>query len=101
MFEGITKTAGNLALGLAGFGLIFRSTLYWHIPVEPGESAGLGDILELMFYFTLLGFGAFLLVSSAVLLILKKNRPGLRAAGLGFLAPLIYHILHSYMPRLL
>ncbi len=59
MFEGVIRVVEYTALGLSVIGLAFRSTLYWLIPVVPGEPAGLGDVIELLIQFLLFGISFF------------------------------------------
>jgi hypothetical protein len=43
-------------------GLVYRATVYESIPVAPGDPYGLGDVLELLLYFVLLGSSALTLL---------------------------------------
>lgn len=59
--------------------LVFRATLYWHLPVAPGEPYGIADLLEFLLGLCLLFFAA-LAIGLGVILILDR-RLGLRRHG--------------------
>ncbi|PSL10979.1 hypothetical protein CLV44_12460 [Marinobacterium halophilum] len=100
MFEGMIRVTGHFALGLTIIGLVFRSTLYWLIPVMPDEPFGLADIIELLIFYSLFGSGVFLIISSLVLAVFRKAKPAMKAFSIGLLSPLLYYVIHAYVPKL-
>jgi hypothetical protein len=88
---------------LAFAGLLFRSTVYWAIPVQPGDAYGFGDVLDLLLYFAVTGMA---LVATALGLLLVvatslgNRRLGLWLAAVGLGCIVAYQPLHSLMPRL-
>ncbi len=86
------------------FGLIFRATLYWTLPVAPGEPYGIADILELIIYFTILGMAS-LNVIVGLILLLVPNWRDIRLAVIALIVSLImpplYFMLHSLVPKLM
>ncbi len=57
LFEKLTKAHKVLLLiplVLYVLGIIFRQTLYWKLPVAPGDAYGIADILEVIFFFLIL-----------------------------------------------
>jgi len=54
------------ALIIAVLGLIYRSTVYWIIPVVDGEPYGLGDILDFGFAVLLILIAGFTLLLSLI-----------------------------------
>ena len=53
---------------LGALGLLYRATVYWDIPVEPGEPYSFGDILNGLF--GLVAVGACILTTLSVLICL-------------------------------
>lgn len=93
-----------VTVALAVFALLFRATLYWLFPVEPGEPYGLGDILEL-------GLMALLFVTGGVCAGLgvvlsargddQARRLAFRPVLIGICSFVIYYFVHPHVPRLL
>ncbi len=85
------------------FGLIFRATLYWTLPVEPGEPVGVGDILELVIYFTILALAG-LNIILALLTLMVPNWRDVRLAIIALIVSLVmpplFFMLHSIVPKL-
>ena len=85
------------------FGLIFRATLWWVIPVAPNEPYGLGDVIELAIYFLILAIAAFSLLWALALFVI----PAIRDLKLGVIlfvvsvgSPVAYYFLHTLVPKL-
>jgi len=84
-------------------GLLYRATVYESIPVAPGDPYGLGDVLELLLYFILIGSSALTLLTALVLSVVPSLRNWRAVAaliGAGLLALPVYFLLHSYAARL-
>lgn len=96
----LSVVAGYFLLALATVGLSFRGTLYWMLPVLPGEPYGLGDVMELSFFFLLLGTALLVLLSGVALLLFKELGLASRAVGMAVTVPLVYFLLHPLVPRL-
>lgn len=93
----------SVQLGLMAGGLIYRSTLYHHLPVARGEPYGVGDVLDLLIYFALLGTSALTLGTALVLAAVPRwrSRAAIIALILAGLLPLpIYVLLHARLPRI-
>ncbi len=82
-------------------GLLFRATLYWKIPVEAGEPAGFGDVIELLLYFLILGASGVVLLLSALVALFKNYKSAFKVFIVGVVTPIAYYLLHSSVPRLL
>jgi hypothetical protein len=92
-----------LQLGLVGGGLLFRGTLYHRLPVAPGEPYGLGDIIELLIYFTLIGTSLCTLLAALVCCArpVWRDRVGVAVLLGAALLPLpAYYVLHASVTRL-
>jgi hypothetical protein len=101
--ERVGRFALVICLALALFGLIFRSTLYWKIPVEPGDPYGFGDVLEYLVWIALLVAALFSGAWGVMLTIVKGL--GHRVLGMWLIAVSLgsvvgYRFLHGLMPRL-
>jgi uncharacterized membrane protein YhaH (DUF805 family) len=84
-------------------GLIYRSTLYWNIPVEPGEPYGYGDVLDGLFGLMVLALFGVTTVLAVVGLIVPRFRDfgrAARAEALTILACFGYFYIHSNLHRL-
>lgn len=84
-------------------GLLYRATVYESIPVAPGDPYGLGDVLELLLYFVLLGSSALTLLTALLLSVVPSLRNWRAVAaliGAGLLALPVYFLLHTYAARL-
>ena len=84
-------------------GLVYRATVYESIPVAPGDPYGLGDVLELLLYFILIGSSALTLLTALVLSVVPSLRNWRTVAaliGAGLLALPAYFLLHTYAARL-
>jgi len=95
----ITSFSAIALVVLALLGLLFRATLYWKIPVASGEPAGLGDIIEMLFYFAVLGAAGLVLALSLIVALLKNYRGAFKAFLAGIVTPVAYYFLFSYVPR--
>ncbi len=92
----------SLQLGLVSGGLLFRGTLYHRLPVAPGEPYGLGDIIELLFYFTLIGTSLCTLLAALVCIARSawRDRIGITVLLGATLLPLpAYYLVHAYITR--
>ena len=98
---GITKYTTMLLVCLTLLGLLFRATLYWLIPVEPGQPAGFGDVIELLIYLPIISMASLVLLLSVVAAFLKNYGGAIRVFLVGVASPLAYYFLHSYVPRLI
>jgi hypothetical protein len=83
---------------------LFESTLYWKIPVEPGEPAGFGDVLVLLLFFATavsfwiaIGLSMILMVGSW-----KEHRTvSAKYMGAAVAAVVIYYILSVSLPKMM
>ena len=80
---------------MAFIGLIFRTTIYWQIPVRPVEPAWFGDLIELLIYFTILGLSGLSIIFSIIVAILKNYRTAIGVFLVGIITPLAYYFLYS------
>ena len=83
--------------------LIFRATLYWWLPVAPGEPAGGGDVIELLLFFGILLVATITLVIGLLLMIVpawRDMRLGIVVLIISLISPPMYFMLHSMMPKL-
>ena len=100
----LTMAAAIIAVALAIFGLVFRATFYWMIPVPPAEPAGLGDLIELLIFYGVFA-AAFVAMLLAVMLLLvpqwRQFRFAISALVVSLVTPPMYFILHGLMPRLI
>ncbi len=83
--------------------LIFRATLYWWLPVAPGEPAGGGDVIELLLFFGILLVATVTMVIGLLLMIVpawRDMRLGIVVLIISLISPPLYFILHSMIPRL-
>lgn len=90
-------------VALVVFGLLFRSTLYWAIPVAPGEPAGGGEIIEAVIFFGILGLGVLSMVMGVLLLVLPPRENiylSVKILIVSVISLPAYYILHSFVPRL-
>ncbi len=62
----VASATGCAALSVTG--LVYRATLYWKIPVAPGDPYGLADIIELLFYFGILASSGVTMVFAFLIL---------------------------------
>ena len=98
--KGVQYTAIILVC-LALLGLLFRAALYWRMPIEAGEPIGLGDVIELLFYYAILAFSGLTLLFSMLLIWLQKYVDAIRFALIAINIPLAFYLLHSLVPRLI
>lgn len=84
---------------LVVMGLLFRATLYWSLPVAPGESAGVGDLIELLFYFIILSLSGLVMCLAVVSACLNKHQQwsNLGLFIVGLMMPFVYYLLHPYV----
>ena len=100
----VTRAMVGLQLFLMCGGWLFRATFYWRIPVVPGDPYGLGDILELLIYFALLGSSAVALGLAAIFIVVRSLRQWRSIAILacvGLLAIPLFLVVHSHLPQLM
>lgn len=92
-----------MTVGLAVFGLIFRATFYWMIPVSPGDPASLADIIDLLIFYGVL-LSAFVAMVLAVLLLMvpdwRNTRLAISVLVTSLVVPPMYYVLHDLVPRL-
>ena len=85
-------------------GLVFRATFYWTLPVNPGEAYGIADVLELVFYFTILAMAGLNIILGLLMLMIPNWRD-IRLAVISLIISLImpplFFMLHTLMPRLM
>src|SRR5688500_9246518 len=85
----LTVLVVALQAGLVAAGLVFRATLYARLPVAPGEPYGIGDVIELLLYYAVLGGSAIAVCMAAVVAVvpaLRHWRSVAWLAGVGVLA---------------
>ncbi len=86
------------------FGLIFRATFYWILPVAPGEPVGIADVLELFIYFTILGMAGLNILLGLLMLVIpawRDVRLAIISLIVSVVMPPLYFILHALVPRLM
>lgn len=99
----LTQVFASMQLGLAGGGLLFRGTLYHRLPVAAGDPYGLGDIIELLIYFVLIGTSLCTLLLALVVIARPAWRDRLCITillGAALLPLPVYYLLHAHVPRL-
>ena len=83
--------------------LLFRSTLYWSIPVADGEPIGGGDILEGILFIILLA-SCLLSISFAIFISIipkiRNNSYSIRLLIIAIVVPLVFWFIHPFVPRL-
>ena len=100
-----SKIGCYFSISLVFIALLFRSTIYWLIPVAKGEPYGFGDVLE--FYIAaLLLFTVIVTVISGViyLAIYRKNgftKQVSTSVIFSVLTIAVYMFLHPLAPKLL
>ena len=99
----LAQVIASVGIVLAVLGLLYRATVYWKIPVSPGDPYGLGDVIELFWFVALLVLAGITLMFSAVIAFV----PQLRNARLAFmlflaavLSPTAYYLIHPFVPRI-
>ena len=99
----LAQIIASVGIILAVLGLLYRATVYWKIPVSPGDPYGLGDVIELFWFVALLVLAGITLMFSAVIAFV----PQLRNARLAFmlflaavLSPTAYYLIHPFVPRI-
>jgi len=83
--------------------LIFRATLYWWLPVTPGEPAGSGDVTELLLFFGILAVASITMVIGLLLMVIpawRDMRLGVIVLIISLISPPMYFMLNSLMPAL-
>ena len=93
-----------IAIVLAVFALLYRATMYWHLPIATGEAYGLGDLLD--FGLALALFLICILCAAAGVALSTKPDPeqhrlAFRPVLVGILSFVVYYFLHPYVPRLI
>jgi hypothetical protein len=98
----VTTNLIGLQVFLLLAGWLYRATLYWKIPVASGEPYGLGDVIELLINFVLLGSSALTLVVALVFAVVRRLRHW-RAIGAlacaGILAVPLFLTIHAHLPH--
>lgn len=100
----ISTSLEVLAIFLAVLGLVFRSTLYWSIPVSGNEAYGLADVLELLIAVILLGICLIGVLMSLALSSKPRLQPRIQSIQLLVICLVSfgsYWFIHPLMPRLL
>jgi len=99
----LAQAIAGFGIVLAFLGLLYRATVYWKIPVSPGDPYGFGDVIELFWFVALLLLAGITLMFSAVIAFVPQLRNP-RLAFMLFLAavlsPTAYYIIHPFVPRL-
>lgn len=93
--------SAQLLLVLGGW--LFRATLYWTIPVAPGEPYGLGDVLEWLIGITLVGTSVIAIGLAALFAAIRRLRDWRAVAMLGLSGALAFPItilVHPHVPQL-
>jgi len=76
---------------LGALGLLFRATLYWSLPVAPGDPYGIADVIELLNGYLLMGLSCALIPVGLVLIIKRSVRsPRLGVACLALAASVLF-----------
>ena len=92
-----------LCPALVVLGLCFRGTLYWRLPVTPGDPYGIADILELGLGFLLIGLSFTSALLGTLLLIFRHwglSRLGLFLVLVGVVSPTAYFLLHPSVAKI-
>jgi len=80
--------------------LLYRSTLYRHIPVHPGDPCGIGDIYDLLFFLAVFATAVATLALSGLLMLVPAWRNA-RLSGWASLTAIVsavgYWILHPHV----
>jgi len=87
-----------MAVLLPIFALLYRSTLYWKIPVAPGDPYGLGDIIDAGFGLLVVAGSGLALIGAVVTLVVPRYRSARNAvilAAVGVVATVGYFWLHA------
>lgn len=102
--DSLVKRLGNFTaitlMVVVIIGLIFQSTMYWWLPVTPGEAYGLGDLLHLLLVFIVLLLAATTFLASVLLCILwqqKHLQNGIKLTIIGFSSLLIYFVVSAFI----
>ncbi len=96
----LAKWMVGIQCALAGGGLLYRATAYKSIPVAPGDPYGIGDVVEFLLYFILIGSSVLTLLAAGVLSATAslRNWPAIAALiWAGLLALPAYLLLHRYI----
>ncbi len=101
MLEKISNITAGLLIVLALTGLVFRATLYWRLPVAPGEPVGIADVLELFGYLLILALSALSIILALVVALRRRYATAIRVSMIAVLTPLAFYLLHPLVPRLL
>ena len=81
----------------------FRATLYWSIPVADGEPKGGGDIIEILLFLLLISSCILSILFSALLAVIPKirnNTYSVKLLIIGVVIPLVFWVIHPFIPRL-
>ena len=99
----IYKTLIVSPLMILVLAFIFRATFYWSFPVVDGEPIGMGDVIELLLFYLLLG-SCFLSISYAILIVIIPRLRNLSYSFhlllIGILVPFAFWFLQPLIPRL-
>ena len=96
--------AASTLLLLVLFGLIFRATFYWTLPINPGDAYGIADVLELVIYFAILAMAALTMLFAVLMLIVpawRDIRIAIISLIVSLIMPPLYFMLHSFVPKLM
>lgn len=98
----LAQVTAGICILLAVVGLLYRATLYWKMPLLPGDPYGISDVIEVFWFMALLVLAGLTLMFSAAIAFV----PQLRNARLAFvlflaaiLAPVGYYFIHPFVPR--
>jgi hypothetical protein len=100
----LTRLLVGLQIFLLAVSLLYRMTVYWMIPVAAGDPYDLGDVIELLLYFCMLGTSATTLAVAAVFCALPSLRHWRSIAvlaGAGLATVPAYMLILPHLPKLL
>jgi len=93
----LSKYTAVTLICIALLGLLFRKTLYWQIPVAADNPYGLGDIIDLLFYFAVLGFSGLLILCSFAQAWFKDYKIALSLFLIAIITPTTFYLLHGLL----
>ena len=94
----------TIAMVLAIGALLFRATIYWKMPIEPGAGYGVGDIIDFVLGFVLFiicGLCAIAGVALSAMQHPEAQQSAYRPILIGITSFVVYYFVHPYVPRLL
>ncbi len=95
--------SASVSVAIAIIGLLYRSTVYWLIPVAPGEPYGFGDVLDFGFAVILIFSVGLTVIISLLLMVLwkrKNKKTALNIWVVSVVATVVYYLLYPILPRL-